>query len=509
MRSSRFSSAFLFLLIASVVFLSACGGGSTSVGTPPPIVKTTPTITWAQPAPITNPAPLTSTQLDATGSVPGSFVYTPAAGTVLPAGAQTLSVAFTPTDTTHYNSASASVTLTVNPPVAVKHAFLYSSETTQDLSGGGINGTFAGVLEVFSIDATSGALTPITGSPFTTNYSTGEDMVLSPNGDNAYILAVLYPPGTCCVGTSYILVYGLDPNSGFPTFKQAFVAGIDGGTLTMHPSGEFLYVSPNDSNYSTIGVLSIQSDGTLALADAAPFQAQDNVAVHPQGTFLYSDIDTGQVGNWGNNPCGLVNTSLLTYSVDPTTGTPAASGSPVVLQRNECPTTPTNYAIFKQMDPSGTRLYVIDGANSTIYVYSIDPSTGALAQLSGTTTTSHFDSSSAIDPLGHFLYFGAVNAFDGFALSATSSSGTLAELPGMPFPLPPSPITGSTVLTTDSTGTFLFSNENDYTSAFSCCGPDAFVQFKINSTTGAITQLPSSLATFAGTPSKIVASPVH
>ncbi len=507
MRSSRLSSAFFPLVIASAIFLSACGGGGTSVSTPPPIVKTTPTITWTQPAPITNPAPLTSTQLNATASVPGSLVYTPAAGTVLPAGNQTLSLAFTPTDTTHYNSASASVTLTVNPPVTVKHAFLYSSETTQDLSGGGINGSFAGLLEVFSIDATSGALTPITGSPFATNYSTSGDMVLSPNGDYGYILAVQYPSGTCCVGTSYILAYALDPATGFPTFKQAIAAGADGGTLTMHPSGTFLYVSPNDSNDSTIGVLSIQSDGTLTLVDSAPFQAQDNVAVNPQGTFLYSDIDTGQAGNWGSNPCGLVNTSLLTYSID-SAGTPAISGSPVVLQRNECPTMPTNYAIFKQVDPSGTRLYVIDGANSTIYVYSIDPSSGALTRLSGTTTTSSFDTSAAVDPLGHFLYLGAVNAFDGFALSASSSSGTLPELPGMPFPLSPSPITGSSVLATDSTGTFLFSNENEYTSAFSCCGPDALVEFKIDST-GAITQLPSSPATFAGTPSKIVASPVH
>ena len=76
--------------------------------------KATPTVTWATPAAITYGTALSGTQLDATASVPGSFVYSPTSGTVLTAGAQSLSVTFTPTDTTDYNTATASVTLTVN-----------------------------------------------------------------------------------------------------------------------------------------------------------------------------------------------------------------------------------------------------------------------------------------------------------------------------------------------------------------------------------------------------------
>ena len=59
-------------------------------------------------------APLSATQLDATASVAGTFVYSPAAGTVLSAGTHTLSVIFTPTNTTDYTRATDSVTLTVN-----------------------------------------------------------------------------------------------------------------------------------------------------------------------------------------------------------------------------------------------------------------------------------------------------------------------------------------------------------------------------------------------------------
>jgi hypothetical protein len=51
--------------------------------------------------------PISSTQLDATASVPGTFVNSLAAGTVLAAGTQTLSVTFTPHDTTDYATATA------------------------------------------------------------------------------------------------------------------------------------------------------------------------------------------------------------------------------------------------------------------------------------------------------------------------------------------------------------------------------------------------------------------
>ena len=87
---------------------------------PVPIQKITPIITWDDPANITYGTPLSSTQLNAiatnatTGAlVSGTYVYTPAAGTVLNAGTQTLHIDFTPTDTANYNTASKDVTINV------------------------------------------------------------------------------------------------------------------------------------------------------------------------------------------------------------------------------------------------------------------------------------------------------------------------------------------------------------------------------------------------------------
>jgi hypothetical protein len=76
--------------------------------------QATPTITWANPSPITYGTQLSGTQLDATASVAGSFAYTPAAGSTPNAGTQTLSVLFTPNDSTDYTTATDSVSLTVN-----------------------------------------------------------------------------------------------------------------------------------------------------------------------------------------------------------------------------------------------------------------------------------------------------------------------------------------------------------------------------------------------------------
>ena len=80
----------------------------------------TPAITWSNPANITYGTALSSTQLNAvatdpeTGNtVPGTFVYTPAAGTLLGVGTHILYVDFTPADAVNYTNVSKDVTINV------------------------------------------------------------------------------------------------------------------------------------------------------------------------------------------------------------------------------------------------------------------------------------------------------------------------------------------------------------------------------------------------------------
>jgi hypothetical protein len=60
------------------------------------VTKTTPVITWANPADITYGTALGNAQLNAT-AVSGSFSYSPGTGSILSAGPHTLTVTFTPT----------------------------------------------------------------------------------------------------------------------------------------------------------------------------------------------------------------------------------------------------------------------------------------------------------------------------------------------------------------------------------------------------------------------------
>ena len=74
-----------------------------------------PTLSWPNPANIVYGTSLGVTQLNATANTTGTFSYTPAAGKVFGPGTQTLSVQFTPADTTNYSSATTTAVLIVTP----------------------------------------------------------------------------------------------------------------------------------------------------------------------------------------------------------------------------------------------------------------------------------------------------------------------------------------------------------------------------------------------------------
>jgi TonB family protein len=76
-------------------------------------VRTTPTITWPTPDPISYGEKLTFAQFNATASVEGTFLYTPGPGYVLPVGTHTLWVTFTPADSGAYAPLQAAVSIVV------------------------------------------------------------------------------------------------------------------------------------------------------------------------------------------------------------------------------------------------------------------------------------------------------------------------------------------------------------------------------------------------------------
>ena len=130
-------------------------------------VKAKPTISWSPPSSILFGTALGPAQLNATANVPGTFAYTPAAGTLLQPGSQTLSVTFTPTDTTDYGIVTATRTIKIGFSQACQTGGLSSSLTIKSgtsycIQGGKVSGSItvqSGASLYVSGGSISGSLT--------------------------------------------------------------------------------------------------------------------------------------------------------------------------------------------------------------------------------------------------------------------------------------------------------------------------------------------------------------
>jgi hypothetical protein len=135
------------------------------------IQKATPAVTWTQPAAIAFGSALSAVQLNATSPTPGAFAYSPAAGAVLQAGAQTLSATFTPTDAVDYSSVPASTSITINPTSVQGVLIAVSKSLSRDvnnnivvnltLSNGGSAEADSVVLTNLKIGSTVGSPLPV------------------------------------------------------------------------------------------------------------------------------------------------------------------------------------------------------------------------------------------------------------------------------------------------------------------------------------------------------------
>jgi Bacterial Ig-like domain (group 3)/FG-GAP-like repeat len=159
----------------TAAYASANGSTTITVG------QATPVITWPTPAAITVGTALSNIQLNATASsggspVLGTFQYTPGSGTVLGAGTHTLSVLFTPTDTTDYTTATATVQLVVGttgssgvsgaPVYSSGDCCFFSQPTPYAITVSGSTAAPTGTVNVVFNGQTigTGTLTPGTGT---------------------------------------------------------------------------------------------------------------------------------------------------------------------------------------------------------------------------------------------------------------------------------------------------------------------------------------------------------
>jgi Bacterial Ig-like domain (group 3)/MBG domain (YGX type)/MBG domain/NHL repeat len=193
------------------------------------VTTNTPTITWHAPASIAYGTPLSATQLDATASVGGSFTYTPVAGTILPVGAgQTLSVLFTPTDTTDYKTVTGTTTITVTASALTVSA--NNATRVYGTANPAFTGTVTGQQngDTFTESFTTTATT-------TSNAGT-YPIVPSPAGSNLADYTVVIDNGTLTItkanSTTSLSAGGASANPGASVTLTATVASATSGTPT-------------------------------------------------------------------------------------------------------------------------------------------------------------------------------------------------------------------------------------------------------------------------------------
>lgn len=311
--------------------------------------------------------------------------------------------------------------------------------------------------EAFSLNAATGVLTPLTGSPFpnTLNGFT------TPNGRFMYSAAFLAAPDN-------IRSYAIDSVSGRLTPTPTPLASANNQPVyaDFTPDGRFVYFMNNTSlDVSAFAINQINGNldklGDFPTSCACANLAQ--VRVTPNGRFLYV------IGNGGPQP-------ITQFSIDQATGNLTLIGN-----------LNTGVAGMDGIlaDPQSRYLYAISSGGS-ILGFSIDQTSGVLSALPGSPfagTANNFRG--AMHPSGRFLF--AVN-IGGATLSkhdiaadgALSAPSTLAFGANLQY------------VTLDPAGNFGFVNSG--------VGNNYYV-FSINSVSGSANLIPGNPFTTSALPS--------
>ena len=195
------------------------------------VAKADPTITWNPPASMLFGTQLSSTQLNATANVAGTFVYSPAAGTLLQPGLRTLSVTFTPTNTTDYNTATASRTITVGFSQAcltgsLSGSLVVKSGTAYCIQGGKVSGSIT-VLKGASLYVSGGSLSgsvTATGATALTICSSSVSGSISVSSSSG-LVQLGAPSGSGCAGNKLSSSVTLSGNTAGVTAVGNTIAG--------------------------------------------------------------------------------------------------------------------------------------------------------------------------------------------------------------------------------------------------------------------------------------------
>jgi YVTN family beta-propeller protein len=468
--------------IASLVFLAGCGGTASTTNSTAP---TSPTITTISPNSVAAGGAAFTLTINGTNFVAGSQVNfggaaltttfvnstqltaaipaTAIAATGLlgvtvtnpaPSGGTSSAVNFTVT-----SSAGTGPTISLLAPscapageplqlTVVGTNFMASSVVRWNgsdrptMSNGTINGLFAQISASDVAAAGTAAVTvfnPGTGggssNPSTFTITPGavdpQSIAVDPAGKFAYVAS------SGCAAQGYVSMYTINPTTGALASIAPPVPTNDESTasVTVDPSGKFAYVASAgdvwDIDFGSIVTFSINpTTGALTSTTGGIFGSGINgtpeyfnsMAFNPSGKFAYA-ADGGACPQCGGGFGGSSSVSM--YSIDGTTGALTSTGMIAAGAG------PDSVAV----DPAGKFAYVTNSESNDVSMYSIDATTGAWASM-GTIGAGAVPLSVVMDPAGKFAYvanwtaYGAEGSVSMYTINATTgaltSIGTIA-----------------------------------------------------------------------------------
>jgi 6-phosphogluconolactonase (cycloisomerase 2 family) len=200
----------------------------------------------------------------------------------------------------------------------------------------------------------SGALTPIAGSPFVSTGSQPDSVWVGPGGKYLYVANS---------ASSDLSIFSINTGTGVLSPLGTVATGAAPYAIFVDPTGSYLYVSNYSSN--NISAYAIDpSSGALTAIPGSPFAvgiAPTSITTNSNGQFLY-------VANYGSGSVSVLHVNSSTGALSSVAGSPFAAG-----------VGPISVAV----DPSGAFAYVANAGASTVSEYSINASTGVLTAVPG------------------------------------------------------------------------------------------------------------------------------
>jgi len=175
-------------------------------------------------------------------------------------------------------------------------------------------GTFVYVLNgddtisVFSVDQTSGVLTEITGSPFASGETNLDAEVVSPNGKFLFVTT----GGNSTSGLTAAFSINSTTGALTPVAGSPFSTPGGGNGVVINPTTRFLYFAGDNLSAYSIN----SSTGALTLTAGSPytfpsFSVASSITMDPTAKFLYAVLSAGNF---------VIAPGILTYSINSTTG---------------------------------------------------------------------------------------------------------------------------------------------------------------------------------------------